>query len=119
MRENLEATSMSRDDVRLVFAQRVAAHIEGGRAAILRPDVRKRLLVEGSAMGLRIFDANMIIAVAQDASQRGVPTDSHDVLGQLRFLGGVQQGESRLKLMFVAGLLATLIVGWLAAWIAG
>lgn len=117
--ENHQAAAMPRDDARLVFAQRVAARLEGGKAAILRPEVRKRLLTEGTLMGLRSFDANMIIAVAQDAAQRGVMTDSRDVLGQLRFVGVADRAASPMRVMFLAVFLATLVVAGLAAWIAG
>jgi hypothetical protein len=116
--ENRDAAAMQRDDARLVFAQRVAANIEGGKAAILRPEVRKRLLTEGASMGLRSFDANLIIAVAQDAAQRGVMTDSRDVLGQLRFVGVPNRGISPLRLLFLAAVLASMVVAGLAAWLA-
>lgn len=118
-RENRDAAAMPRNDARLVFAQRAAACLEGGKAAILRPEVRKRLLTEGTSMGLRSFDANMIIAVAQDAAQRGVMTDSGDVLGQLRFVGVADRASSPMRVMFFAAFLATVVVAGLAAWIAG
>ncbi len=116
-RENREAAAMQRDDARLVFAQRVAAHLEGGKAAILRPEVRKRLLTESTSMGLRPFDANLIIAVAQDAAQRGVMTDTRDVLGQLRYVGVADRGLSPLRVLFLAAFLASMVVAGLAAWI--
>lgn len=116
-RENREVAAMQRDDARLVFAQRVAANIEGGKAAILRPEVRKRLLTESASMGLRSFDANLIIAVAQDAAQRGVMSDSRDVLGQLRFVGVADRGLSPMRVLFLAAFLASMVVAGLAAWI--
>jgi len=116
-RENREAAAMQRDDARLVFAQRVAANLEGGKAAILRPEVRQRLLTESASMGLRPFDANLIIAVAQDAAQRGVMTDACDVLGQLRFVGVANRGLSPLRVLFLAAFLASMVVAGLAAWI--
>lgn len=115
--ENIAAAALSRDDARLAFAQRVAANLEGGKAAILRADVRKRLLNEGAALRLRPFDANMIIAVAQDAAQRGVMTDSRDVVGLLRFVGGAERSVTPVTLLYLAVFLATLMVAGMAAWV--
>lgn len=117
MQEDRDAASMLRDDARLIFAQRVASHLEGGKAAILRPELRKKLLVEGATLGLRSFDASMIIAVAQDAAQRGAMTDPREVLGQLRFVGVPDRAVSPLRVLFLAAFLATLVVGGLAAWL--
>ncbi|MEQ8846006.1 MAG: hypothetical protein RIB58_14255 [Phycisphaerales bacterium] len=70
-RSNRQAASIDATDARWVFACRVAASIEGGRAAILRPEARDRLLNQASALGLRAFDANLVIAIVQDSARCG------------------------------------------------
>ncbi len=75
-RENRQASSIDALDGRWVFACRVATSIEGGRAAILRPEARERLLAQANRLGLRPFDANLIIAIVQDSARCG-----HEPLG--------------------------------------
>ncbi len=70
-RENRSAGSIARDDARWILARRAAESIEGGRAAILRPEVRRRLLSTGQRLGLRPFDANLILAIVQDDARCG------------------------------------------------
>ncbi|GAB4382619.1 MAG: hypothetical protein Kow0022_00540 [Phycisphaerales bacterium] len=64
-------------DARWVFAVRVAAAIEGERAAVLTPEKRARLMKLAAMLGLRDFDATLIIAIVQDSARCGV-----DPLGQ-------------------------------------
>ena len=70
-RSNREASAIDALDARWVFACRVATSLEGGRAAILRPESRDRLLTQASRMGLRPFDANLVIAIVQDSARCG------------------------------------------------
>lgn len=58
-------------DLREVFAQRASEMLEGGRAAILRAERRRRLVQTASSMGIAPFEANLIIALTQDAARRG------------------------------------------------
>lgn len=83
---NQEAALLSHDDLRWVFATRVATKLEGGRAGILRPEVREKLLSQGQSMGLRPFDANLVIAIVQDAARTGDHPLSADVTGRLRLI---------------------------------
>lgn len=57
------------DDARWVFAVRVKREIQGGKAAIIVPESRKRLLRLANRLGLRSFDANLVIAIVQDDSR--------------------------------------------------
>ncbi len=58
-------------DVRFRFASHVARQLEGGKAAILRPE-RRDVLVAGAVRdGILPFDANLVIALVQDAARRG------------------------------------------------
>jgi len=68
--------ALTTDDARWVFAARVASSIDGGRAAILTPEKRQRLLTQAQRLGLRRFDANLVIAIVQDSARCG-----HEPLG--------------------------------------
>lgn len=72
-RENHAAavSSITEQDVRLLFAGEVKQCVEGGRAAILRPERRRALFERADALGLRAFDANLVIAIVQEAARRG------------------------------------------------
>lgn len=45
--------------------------MEGGKAALLRPERRRELFHRAEDMGLRPFDANLVIAIVQEAARRG------------------------------------------------
>lgn len=64
-------------DPRWAFAARVATHLEGGHAAILRPERRERLLRLAAHLRLRPFDAALIIAMVQDTARRGEAAPGH------------------------------------------
>ncbi len=74
--ENRSAAGLSPTDARWVLAVRTAQLIQGGRAAILTPECRTRLLALGARLGLRAFDTNLVIAIVQDGARRG------DALGE-------------------------------------
>ena len=69
--ENHAAAALSAFDARWVMAARVASQIQGGQAAILSPDRRARLITTAAHLGLRRFDANLIIAIVQDSARCG------------------------------------------------
>ncbi len=62
---------LQENDPRIVFAAAVAACMEGGKAALLRVEHRNKLHKSARRLGLRVFDANLIIAIVQDAARRG------------------------------------------------
>jgi hypothetical protein len=68
--ENAAAARHS-DDAREAFAILVEEAIEGGKAAIIRPEVRRELVLAGEAKGLRPFEAQLTIAMVQDAARHG------------------------------------------------
>ncbi|MBS0198304.1 MAG: hypothetical protein JSR77_16245 [Planctomycetes bacterium] len=70
-RENHSAGGLSVDDMRDVFAAAVVGALDGGRAAILRPQVRRRLVAGAVATGMRPFEANLVIALVQEATRNG------------------------------------------------
>jgi len=57
-----------------IFLRLVASRIEGGRAAVLRPERRAELARAGRRAGLNAFDTQLLIAFAQDRARRGFPT---------------------------------------------
>lgn len=77
------------DDARWVFAVRVRREIQGGVAAIIDPVARKRLLKLSNRLGLRDFDANLIIAIVQDDARRfpsALPVPSPESHASLRLV---------------------------------
>lgn len=68
--ENASAARHS-DGARLAFARLVEESIEGGRAAIIRPETRRDLAAAAEAHGLRPFEAQLTIAMVQDAARHG------------------------------------------------
>ncbi|HVZ93631.1 MAG TPA: hypothetical protein VG797_03890 [Phycisphaerales bacterium] len=75
---SLTAQTLTDADARLIFTRAAAHAIEGGRAALIRPETRKRLLDTARRLGIRPFDAHLSIAVVQDRARRGEPIDHID-----------------------------------------
>jgi hypothetical protein len=116
------------DDVRVLLAMATTDALEGGRAAVLRPDRRKRLNRLARGLGLRPFDAALIMAVAQDAARRGKGVRSAETLarlsvvacgptghaGRCRWCGLCRTSPGALALGAELGLaLAGGVIGWL------
>jgi hypothetical protein len=68
---NRASAALPVEQARDIFASRVAESLEGGRSAILRPERRERLVALATRMGIRAFDAHLVIALTQDAARRG------------------------------------------------
>ena len=102
-------------DPRWVLAAAALTALEGGRAAILAPARRRRLMTIAASMGLREFDASLIIAIVQDAARRGEPLNA----GAARSLAMVPAPAARKR--GAGGLLAIAAVigaGWAAILVA-
>lgn len=69
--ESIDGARLDAMDARWVLAVRTTMALEGGQAAILRPDDRRTLVALAIQMGLRTFDAAIVIAIAQDAARTG------------------------------------------------
>jgi len=79
-RENRAAAALTTSDARWAIAAATAQAIDGGRAAIITPEKRRRLVGLATSLGLRPFDANLIIAIVQDAARSGQgPLGAHVV----------------------------------------
>lgn len=66
-----DATSEATADPRRLLARAVADSLDGGKAAMLTPPRRRRILHLAKILGVRDFDAHLIIAIVQDATRRG------------------------------------------------
>lgn len=117
-RANQHAASMSALDARWVLAVQVSRSLTGGRAAILRPEARERLLGLGARVGLRPFDTSLVIAIVQDAARSGDDELGRDVVGRLTLVraGGDVQATMPMSLAQIA--LRVVIVVGLAALLA-
>jgi len=67
-------------DPRWVLAARVRSSLQG---STLTPERRARLHREAKQMGIRPFDATMIMAIVQDRARRGETMSTEDVTLQL------------------------------------
>jgi len=69
--DNRRAATVTPADACTIMAATVARSLEGGQAAILRPERRRNLVAAAGALGVRPFDANLLIAAVQDRVRRG------------------------------------------------
>lgn len=118
-RENRSA-AMAADDVRLVFASLAAGALEGDRAAILRPHKRRELLAQAARMGLRPFDANLIIAVVQDQARRGEAPAADGATAMLGLFRTERREGFERPWLWIASVVGGLLAfAALASWVAG
>ena len=73
---------------------RAAGKLEGGTRAVLTPENRDRLRKDASALGLRPFDASLIIAIVQDAARAGLEPLGPDAAGKVSLVKD-PAGEAR------------------------
>jgi len=100
----------------------VASSLEGGQAGILRPDVRHKLVQQAVQLGLRPFDANLVIAIVQDSSRSmGTPLSEYTA-DRLKLVRDPREfaAEHRwspwwvtLAVSLLALAMAWTIIGWL------
>lgn len=137
-RENAAAAELSPTDVRWLFAQETARRLEGDKQAILRPQRRRDLHALATKVGLRPFDANLVIAIVQDAARHdGGPLSTGRASGWSgagEAGGGVSSSLSLIRRpepeprsvfaqMFIASTLGimgiSLLIGWLLSGLPG
>lgn len=118
-RTNVEDRVLHHSDMRWVFATRVASSLEGGRAGILRPEIRERLLGQGQRLGLRPFDANLVIAIVQDAARTGSHPLDPEISGRLKLIRDPRRDvKAPIWPLIVAALaLAGAVCMFLKAWL--
>lgn len=113
------------NDVRRVLALEAARSLEGGRAAILGPDQRRYLVQRGQKLGLRPFEANLVISVVQDGARQGRPLADPEVQRSIDVIPSPAKGDlwndpwtwARLWLAAAAlgGLLMVVLFEWFSA----
>lgn len=113
---NVEAARLDALDARWVLAVRTTMSLQGGRAAVLRPDDRRSLVTQATRMGLRAFDAALVIAIAQDAARSGeaLSGSPQDRLAMVRPPSTTESVGPGLRLFYALGIGVVLFV--LAKW---
>jgi len=122
--ENRAAASTEIDpaDIRHALALRAADSLEGGRAALLRATKRRRLIDDAARKGLSPFEANLVIAIVQDAARRGEPPTSAAAVSRLDLVPAPARTTSHDRWFWLRTTLATaaltgLILNALIHWI--
>ena len=136
--ENKKAAKFTASEAAVALARQAQQSLDGGAAAILTPDRRRALVAAAVKMGLRPFDANLIIAIVQDSarcaarpmesSQSDAPAYGHDTGGmfddRLMLIPHPRLIERRreqfwasVRLVLAALSIAGIIAAWLVHWL--
>jgi hypothetical protein len=117
--ENHSASNLSADDARWAFAVTVSQSLQGGRTAALPPAARERLLGTAGRMGLRPFDANLVIAIVQDGARSGEGALAAPVAGRLMLVRppGAQERPSIWPRLALAAALAAVMCAAMIRWV--
>lgn len=107
--ERNEPQDLAWSDARWILATRVAESLEGYSAAIITPEKRDHLLRLSTMLGLRPFDANLIIAIVQDSVRCGLDPLSRSTVERLQMVAGARTHGSRR-----AGLSPLMMAAWAA-----
>lgn len=126
-RAAVSSGTLAPTDPRWVYAVRVAYTLQGGRAAVLRPSDRRHLRQLAGYLGLRPFDANLIIAIVQDAARSGDVSGARvrlgkDVADRLELIrtplrAPAPVAESPWRLLLIAAALAAVLVVVAIRWV--
>lgn len=118
-RENRLAAQMDPGDARWAIAQQARGLLEGGRAAVLTPERRRRLMRLATRIGLREFDANLIIAIVQDEARAGEGTSGEDLAGRLAMVRPVPRrlSASPWPVLVAAAIIAVVGVAMAIRWL--
>jgi len=111
--EATRAASMSALDPRWALAVRANSMLQGGRAAILTPECRRLLVRLGQDINLRPFDANLIIAIVQDAARCGQDPLGVQARNRLAMITQPKTTPDRPVVRWMVGALG---LGGLLAW---
>ncbi|MBL0922617.1 MAG: hypothetical protein IBJ10_10895 [Phycisphaerales bacterium] len=100
------------DDPLRILAVRTAECLDGGRAAILRPERRRRLLRIAHMLGVGQFDAHLVFAIVQDNARRGAAPDAAVKDPRLNILAPpARRTRNGAWLWIVPQMLAALAIG--------
>ncbi|MGQ0627390.1 MAG: hypothetical protein ACT4PL_04725 [Phycisphaerales bacterium] len=120
--ENVAASALPYNDARWVMAVRTAQMAEGGRAAIIPPRSRRALLRQAKSIGIRAFDAHLIIAIVQDAIRSGrgaLSRESQASLAMVAPAGPVTEPAFPWPLVVASLFMGFIIFSTVAEWITG
>ncbi len=115
--ENVAAAanpSLDPTDPRWVLAVRAYSQLQG---TAMTPDRRERLIRNAGGMGVRPFDANMIIAIVQDHARRG--NDLSDAASTVALLEPPPRRRSRdegATLRWASAILTALVANIFLIW---
>ncbi len=112
--ENRSAATLSDDDARSILALRVREQLQGGTTAILTPERRSTLLTTATMLGLRPFDANLIIAIVQDAARRGEGVEHPQTDGRLKMVppAGSRAVRAKRERSFAIAIVASIVIAF-------
>lgn len=105
-----------------MLAVRAAHALDGGRAAILTPARRTELESLAKLIGLRAFDASLVIAIVQDAARAGRPPLNEDVERRLMLVRPADPGRDAVpawQYLVAAAVLGLTIFVCLTRWVSG
>lgn len=115
IRENRIAASnpqLEPTDPRWVLAMRAYSQLQG---STLTPERRERVLDNAKAIGLRPFDANLIIAVVQDHARRGEsPAEAQSTLSMIAM--PVRSSDRLIWPRWLAAIMCALVANMLLIW---
>lgn len=106
-------TNMEASDPRWLLALQTAAQLEGDR---LSPEARQRLERTAKLLGVRAFDANIIMAIVQDHARRNKPVAATSSLLKLVDVSGPERDRAALRWMAaiaLAGVGLIVMIRWI------
>lgn len=109
--ENWAAAQLSANDPRWVLALRTVAELNG---PILTSEGRHRVLRNAQSLGIRSFDANLIMALVQDRARRGESIDQ--TCGALKLIA-TPAAQRKPRLPWVALVGVVLLVEAFGIWL--
>lgn len=107
------------NDPRWILAMQTQARLQG---TALTPERREQLLQSGKRLGMRPFEANLVIAIVQDRARAGMPiADSSATISLVRPPAGAKKTEAAPSWpkWFAAAAAAMAMAGLLIRWFAG
>jgi hypothetical protein len=112
-RETARDPSFAPGDPRWRFAREVEAALEG---AVLAFEERRRLLSLAQRLGIRAFDANLIVALVQDRARRGEPVET--AAATIAMVPVAPNAGQRLGQLFAAAIVVAMLFDLaLIAWL--
>lgn len=118
-RANKDAAELPLLTAQSLFAANVANALEGGPAAVLPADTRRRLVLSAGRIGIREFDAHLIIAMVQERTRAAAPS-ARPAARTPRLhnpeLPRTSQSSSHLRLLAASILLAGILLAATVLW---